>query len=69
MPSAEVIEWLSKGGVVVLLLFVWFRAEKRADAEREKNEALAREVITQSAKTEATLDKLASVLTGRKNGS
>lgn len=67
--TPDIIELISKGGVIALLIIVWLRAEKRANDERNKNEILARDSITQSLKTEATLDKLASILTGRKNGS
>lgn len=69
MPSPEMLTLiLGPGGVIVVLLIVWFRAEQRADSERAKNEVLARESIQQSAKTEATLDRIASILAGRKSG-
>lgn len=65
MLSAEVVEWIMKGGLVGFLIYAWLSEKGRADKERERNEVLARESITQAVKIEATLDKIATILTGR----
>lgn len=65
MLTPEVVEWIMKGGLVAFLIYAWQSEKARADKERERNDVLARESITQSAKTEATLDKLATILMGR----
>lgn len=71
--TPELMEMVAKGGVIVLLCWMLYqsetrtaRAEARADKERALNEALTRESIASSVKTEATLGTLASILTGRK---
>lgn len=65
MLSPEIVEWIMKGGLIAFLIYAWLSEKARADKERDLNAALARESITQSAKTEATLDKLATILIGR----
>lgn len=67
MPP-ELIEALKIGSMPLLLGYMWWRAETRADRERELNQTLAREMITTSVKFEAAVTTLAQILTGRKNG-
>lgn len=67
MPP-EVIEYIKTGGMTLLLAYMWFRAEARADREREKNETLAKDMISAMVATNATLTNLGQIFIGRKPG-
>lgn len=70
MISPELLAMLQAAGagVIPLLGVMWLRAEARADREREKNEALAREAVTAVVKIEATMGSLATLLTSAGRG-
>jgi hypothetical protein len=65
----EIVDWVSKGSVALLLLYLWLRAESRLDKERDKNEALVREFVTASAKTDGTLTSILDILRTARNPS
>lgn len=67
MPP-EIIAILQNGGIglVPLLGYMWFRAEARADRERDKNHELAQATIATSVKLEATVGTMVSLLMGKR---
>lgn len=69
MIPPDLVDWVSKGGVALLLLYLWLRAESRLDKEREKNEGLVREFVTASAKTDGTLTSILDILRTARNPS
>lgn len=66
--SPELMDIIGKGGVALLLGYMWLRAENRADKERDKNELMAKEMITAMVKTEATIETFSAIFTGKKAG-
>jgi hypothetical protein len=62
MPP-DVIEYIKTGGMTLLLGYMWFRAEARADREREKNEVLAKDMISAMVSTNVTLTNLGNIFT------
>lgn len=66
--SPELIEILTKGGVILLLGFMWWTERQERISERTKNEALAQAVITAMVKTEQTLTTFGTIFTGTKAG-
>lgn len=70
MIPPDLLSAIQAGGVAVIpfLAVMWWRAEARANSERDKNESLAREAVTAVVKIEATMATMISLLTSAGRG-
>lgn len=64
MMPPELLSILQSGGIglVPVLGYMWYRAEARADRERDKNHELAQATIATSVKLETTVGTLVTLL-------
>lgn len=69
MPP-EIWAVLQSGGVglVPVLGYMWYRAEQRADRERDKNHELSQATIATTVKLESTVGTLVALLMGKRDG-